>query len=174
MDILLPLLFFTILFVVALSFAQRSEPLAAGVAAQPLSLTDQHGNTLNLPTKGKLLVLAFFPRDSTSRCLSQLQEFSEAQPEFARLGCEVAFVAIADVQSNAAFCIQHDIAVPLLADPNGRTAKQYGSIVNFGFYRFAKRTTFLIDAKGNISKYFVVTEPVGHCAEVIYAIKTLN
>lgn len=174
MEILLPLLFIAVVFVVVVSFAQSSEPLAVGTVAPSLVLQDQQGLTVELPFSGQPVVLAFFPRDNTSRCLAQLREFTDAKTDFNRRGWDVVFIAIADTQSNAAFCNAHQIALPILADADGRAAKQYGSIVNFGFYRFAKRTTFLVNAEGNIAKHYVVAEPLGHCAEVLAAIDAFS
>jgi thioredoxin-dependent peroxiredoxin len=175
MEILLILLFVSIFFIVVLSFAQRAEPLKAGELAPQFQLPDLANRAISLPAQGKPLVLAFFPRDRTARCGTQLREFSEASAEFAALGWDVAFVAVGSVAENVRYAADMQTymqtSLTLLSDADGRISKKYGSIIDFWVYRFAKRTTFLIDAKGKITECMVVTEPAGHCAAVLKKIR---
>ena len=162
MEILLLLLFLVICFVLVVSYAQRSEALKQGTRAPPFVLIDQHGNAVTVPTSGQAVVLAFFPRDPTPRCLGQLREYADCLAAFQELGYAVYFVAIADQADNAAFTNTHHIGLPILADANGKVSRSYGSIVDFVFFRFAKRTSYVIDRQGLIVATSVVGEPSGH------------
>ena len=171
MDILLLLLFVVICFVLAVSYAQRSVPLDRGARAPQFVLADQFGKEVSLPAAGQPVVLAFFPRDNTSRCLAQLREFSTCHDEFGQLGYKVFFVAIANAQSNGTFANAHQIALPILADTTGAVARAYGSIIDFGVYRFAKRSTFVIDGAGLIAASMVVSEPTGHAKTLLDSLR---
>ncbi len=170
MGILLLLLFVAICFVLIITYAQRSVPLPSGVPAPAFALADQFGEILALPD-GRSLVLAFFPRDKTSRCIGQIQEFATHIESFERLGYQVAFVAIADAESNKAFAEACHTNLPILADLSGAVSRNYGSIIDFGVFKFAKRSTFVIDANGTISRSFIVNEPIGHANAVLESLQ---
>ncbi len=167
MEILLLLLFVAILFVLVVTYAQRSVPLAPGARAPSFELSDQLGTVFEIPKAGARTVLAFFPRDNTSRCLGQIEEFTALNSEFERLGCQVFFVAISDENGNKKFADAHRVELPILFDASAAVATAFGSIIDFGLYRFAKRTTFIIDNAGMIAATFVVSEPRGHAKAVL-------
>jgi thioredoxin-dependent peroxiredoxin len=170
MEILILVLFAAIAFVLIVSFAQRSEPLAAGQVAPQFVLEDEAGAVHDLHAEFSsrdFTVLAFFPRDPTSRCKTEMAEFHARVEDFRAAHAAVLFVALADRVSNARYLAEQGAHGSILADADGRASKAYGSIVDFWFYRFAKRSTFVIDRRGVIVKSFVVAEPVGHAAEVL-------
>ena len=174
MEILLLALFLAIVFIVVVSFAQRSEPLAVGKAAPYFTLQNQHGDVASLPAKNKKTVIAFFPRDDTSRCITEVQDFMRLKSEFARHGWDILLVAISNVADNKAFADRHSFDLPLLADEKGKVSRIYGSIIDFWFYRFAKRTTYLISADGFVVGSYVVAEPVGHVEQLLNDIQLLG
>ncbi len=165
------MLFVAILFVLGVTYAQRSDPLVPGMQAPAFKAVDQFGNAFEMPMAGARTVLAFFPRDNTSRCLGQIEEFATLNSEFERLECRVFFVAISDTNGNKQFADAHQVKLPILADVSAAAASAFGSIVDFGLYRFAKRTTFIVDNTGKIAATFVVSEPRGHAKVVLDALR---
>jgi|GEM_PF-5824210 len=169
MEILLAALFVAIVFVVIVSIAQRSEPLLVGNDARYFSLQDQHGNNAGFPTKNQKTIIVFFPRDDTSRCTTEVQDFMRLKPDFAALGWQILLVAIAKPADNYAYAERHKFDLTLLADDKGVVSRAYGSIIDFGIYRFSKRTTYTISADGRVTATFVVKEPIGHADFVLAA-----
>jgi thioredoxin-dependent peroxiredoxin len=167
MEILLFALFVAIAFIVIVSIAQRSEPLSAGKDAPHFTLPDQHGNSVGFPNKNQKTIIAFFPRDNTSRCETEVQDFMHLKHDFVALGWQVLLVAIGKSADNQAYAARHEFDLTLLADEKGVVSRAYGSIIDFGFYRFAKRTTYAITADGKVNATYIVTEPIGHVEQVL-------
>jgi thioredoxin-dependent peroxiredoxin len=167
MEILLLVLFGAIAFILIVSVAQRSEPLVKGNAAPSFSLRDQNGVQHDLPKHGQKLILVFFPRDNTSRCYTEVKDFHQYEQDFEELGWKIVFVAASDLADNQAYATQNNMQLPLLADVKGIVSRLYGSIISFGIYRFAKRTTFLVNERSEIQESFVVSEPNGHVEQVL-------
>ena len=61
----------------------------------------------------------------------------------------------------------------LLADRNGEVAGSHGSLRDFGFLKFAKRNTFLIDPQGKVAKVYLGVNPSRNTAEVTADLKRL-
>jgi thioredoxin-dependent peroxiredoxin len=166
LEVLLLLLFLAIAFVVAVTLAQRSEPLQPGAKAPTIDLPDQTGASFGTGMPTPFLVLVFLPRDETSRCLAEVSEFESLRAQFEQIGASIAFVSIHDVPSQAAFHRAHAMTLPLLADLRGSASRAFGTVIDFFVYRFAKRTTFLCHS-GTIKKTYVVVEPRGHAEAVL-------
>ncbi len=173
MEVLLLVLFLAIAFVVAVTLAQRSEPLQPGTSMPTIRLSDQTGAMYAIDTNAKFLVVVFFPRDETSRCLTQVSDFEALRARFEQLGASVVFVSIHGVESQAAFHQAHRMTFPLLADPDGSTSRAFGTIIDFFVYRFAKRTTYVCRG-GKIEKTYVVVEPKGHAEVVLNDIAAMS
>jgi peroxiredoxin Q/BCP len=106
----------------------------------------------NAEFRGKWLVLYFYPKDETPGCIEQALRFRDSMKALEAQGAAVCGVSVDDSTSHAAFASKYKLTFPLLADRGGATAARYGSLVNLGFVKFAKRNTFLIDPEGRIAK----------------------
>lgn len=166
MEVLLLVLFLAIAFVVAVTLAQRSEPLQPGASMPTIRLSDQTGEMYVPDTNAKFLVVVFFPRDETSRCITQVSEFEVLRARFEQLGASLVFVSIHGVESQAAFHQAHHMTFPLLADHDGSASRAFGTIIDFFVYRFSKRTTYVCRG-GKVVKTYVVVEPKGHAEAVL-------
>jgi thioredoxin-dependent peroxiredoxin len=80
-------------------------------------------------------------------------------------------VAVLVTASDAAFAKKHGLPLPLLADMQGEVTARYGSILNSGLAKFAKRNTFLIDPDGRIAKVCLSASGSRNSAEVIEDLK---
>ena len=127
--------------------------------------------------RGKPLVLFFYVRDDTPGCTTQAIEFSDLEGDYAALGCAVAGVSRDDCIRHGAFRDKHGITVRLLADKDGVACKAYGVLVARevdGVMRESvQRSTFIIDAGGQIRHILQGVTPKGHAAEVLQLVKEL-
>lgn len=128
--------------------------------------------------KGKPLVLYFYPKDATTGCTRQAQDFTALAAEFAKIGAAVVGVSKDSAASHARFAAKYDLKVQLGADPSGTVVERYGSWVEKTLYgrkyMGIDRSTFLIDKTGRIARIWRKVKVPGHVQEVLSAAKALN
>jgi peroxiredoxin Q/BCP len=78
------------------------------------------------------------------------------------------------VDSHKSFCTKEGLNFKLLADPDGKVAKEYGSLTNLGLTKFASRHTFVIDPEGKIVKVYTDVKPNTHSEQVLAALAELQ
>ena len=127
--------------------------------------------------KGKTLVLYFYPKDDTTGCTKEAQEFSALAPEFAKAGVGLVGVSKDSLKAHAKFTAKYDLKLPLGSDPEGAVVEAYGSWVEKSLYgrkyMGIDRSTFLIDGDGVIQRVWRKVKVAGHAAEVLAAAKAL-
>jgi len=139
----------------------------AGDAAPGFSLPDQNGKPRAAGDfRGKWLVLYFYPRDDTPGCTEQAARYRDAMRELEALGAAVAGVSVDDSASHAEFSRKYNLPFALLADRDGSIAASYGSLLNLGFIKFAKRNTFLVDPQGRVAKVYLGVNPARNAGDV--------
>ena len=154
--------------------ANRNLP-KTGDAAPDFKLPDQHGTMRKSSEfRGKWLVLYFYPRDDTPGCTEQAARFRDAMRDLEAAGAMVCGVSVDDSASHAAFALKYNLQFALLADRQGETAMRYGSLRNFGFLKFAKRNTFLIDPAGKVAKVYLGVNPARNTDDVANDLKQLS
>ncbi len=152
-----------------------AEDLTIGQAAPAFEMTDQYNKTQSLTDyRGKWLVLYFYPKDDTPGCTTEACNFRDDIVQIRELNAEVLGVSVDNAESHAKFAEKYGLPFPLLSDPDGTVAKQYGSLWKLGPIKVAKRHTFIIDAEGNIARIYRSVSPENHSAEVIADLKTLT
>ena len=153
--------------------ANRNLP-RAGDASPDFKLPDQTGKLRDSGEfRGKWLVLYFYPRDDTPGCTEQAARYRDAMRDIEALGATVCGVSVDDGDSHAAFARKYNLPFALLADRNGEVAGRHGSLRDFGFLKFAKRNTFLIDPHGKVAKVYLGVNPSRNTAEVTDDLKRL-
>ena len=96
--------------------------------------------------RGQVVVLVFYPGDSTPVCTRQLNSYTEDIDSFTEAGAQVLAISPQSVQSHDDFsCKQGGFAFPLLADTDKAVGEAYGILGPLGFYR---RSAFVVDAAG--------------------------
>jgi thioredoxin-dependent peroxiredoxin len=127
-----------------------------GDPAPDFSLPDQNGAVHSLGEyRGKWLVLYFYPRDDTPGCAEQAMRYRNAMRDLEGLGAAVCGISVNGTDSHARFAKKYQLPFPLLADVKGDVARRYGSLVNLGFFRFARRNTFLVNPEGKIANVYL-------------------
>jgi peroxiredoxin Q/BCP len=81
--------------------------------------------------------------------------FRDSMREFEALGAAVCGVSVNGTKSHAAFALKYKLPFPLLSDPTGQVSARYGSLRDFGLFKFAKRNTVLIDSTGKVTKVYL-------------------
>lgn len=97
---------------------------------------------------GRWLVLAFYPRDFSEICPTEVLELSKRAPELAALGASVVALSVDDVETHRRWIAEKlgPIAVPLAEDPTREISRAYGALLERE--GFAARATFVVDPEG--------------------------
>ncbi len=149
--------------------------LAEGSAAPDFALQDQDGRIRRLGDyAGRWLVLYFYPRDDTPGCTREACRFRDDIGVLGELDAAVVGVSIDDTRSHADFARKYRLPFPLLSDPGGNTARAYGSLLNLGIVRFARRHTFIIAPDGRIAARFDKVDPAHHAEQVAHALRSMQ
>jgi peroxiredoxin Q/BCP len=148
--------------------SQAGDVPLAGKPAPAFQLPDQNGKTHALSEyQGRWVVLYFYPKDDTPGCTQEACAFRDDLHKLTALGAQVIGVSVDDTGSHAEFAKKYHLPFPLLADKGGKTAEQYGALLNLGLVKFARRYTFLIDPQGKIAKPYLKVDTSRHSQEII-------
>ena len=98
--------------------------------------------------RGKVVVLAFYPKDFTSGCTAEMKTFTAQYADL--FGSEVVVVGISadSLSTHQRFAQSLGLPFRLLSDPDQKVSGKYGSAGKDGYNR---RTVFVIDPKGKVS-----------------------
>ena len=149
--------------------------LREGKPAPEFSLVSENGDLVTLSSlKGSPVVLYFYPKDDTPGCTAQACGIRDAWSEFEDRGAVVLGVSPDSESSHVKFKEKYGLPFTLLADPDHETAEAYGVWVekkNYGkTYMGVERSTFVIDADGNLVKVMHRVKPDTHAADVLAAL----
>jgi thioredoxin-dependent peroxiredoxin len=101
-------------------------------------------------------------------------EIRDEWAAFRQRGAVVLGVSPDDESSHARFREKYSLPFTLLADPDHRVAEEYGVWVErnrFGRKSMGiKRSTFVIDAEGNVRRALRGVKPQGHADKVLAAL----
>lgn len=152
--------------------------VAEGVPAPDFELAGADGPIRLSDFKGKALVLYFYPKDDTSGCTREAQDFTAAAGDFAAAGAAVLGVSKDSVASHGKFAAKYDLNVILGSDPDGAVVERYGAWVEKNMYgrkyMGIERSTFLIDPAGRISRIWRKVKVPGHAQDVLKAVRALR
>ncbi|MBA2355997.1 MAG: thioredoxin-dependent thiol peroxidase [Acidobacteria bacterium] len=149
-----------------------------GRKAPAFTLTDQFGKTHKLSDyAGRPVVLYFYPKDDTPGCTQQTCDFRDRLPQFEKSDAVILGVSILDETSKAKFATKFGVSFPLLADADHAVAAAYGvwqerSLYGRKFMGIA-RTTYLIDAAGNVAERWDKVKVAGHVEAVYDALRAM-
>jgi peroxiredoxin Q/BCP len=111
-------------------------------------LADQTGTTRTLTEllAGGPIVLFFYPAAMTPGCTKEACHFRDLAGEFEGVGASRVGISADSVDKQAKFAEQQKFDYPLLSDPDGVVATQFGVKRGLlGKFMPVKRTTFVID-----------------------------
>lgn len=142
-----------------------------------LTATASDGSSINLESPGQPLVLYFYPKDDTSGCTREAQDFTELAGDYAAAGVKVVGVSRDPMKSHEKFIGKYGLRVPLVSDEDGRISEAFGTWVEKSMYgrkyMGMERATFLIGADGKVTRAWRKVKVPGHAQEVLKAASTI-
>lgn len=137
--------------------------------AQHITLSDFSGSNI---------VLYFYPKDNTSGCTTEGQDFRDAIGKFKRANTVILGVSRDSVTSHENFKAAQNFPFELISDTDEKLCTQFDVIKEKNMYgnmvMGVERSTFLIDTKGVLQQEWRKVKVDGHVAEVLDAVKALN
>jgi len=148
-----------------------------GDKAPDITVTASDGSNVNLAAPGQPLVLYFYPKDDTSGCTREAQDFTELAPQFAQAGVKVVGVSRDPMKSHEKFIGKYGLAVPLVSDEDGRISDAFGAWVQKSMYgrkyMGMERATYLIGADGRVVRAWRKVKVPNHARDVLAAAREL-
>ena len=147
-------------------------PIEEGTAAPDFELESDAGERVRLSVlRGRPVVLYFYPRDDTPGCTLQACDIRDAWGEFEARGAVVLGISPDSVSSHGEFRAKYSLPFTLLADPDHEVAELYGvwgERTLYGkTYIGIERSTFVIDADGNVASVMRRVSPDTHADDVL-------
>jgi peroxiredoxin Q/BCP len=128
--------------------------------------------------KGQNVILYFYPKDNTTGCSLEAQDFGNHLAKFRKLNAVILGVSRDSLKSHDNFRHKYDLKFDLLSDEHEKLCKLFGVIKEKSLYgrKFLgiERSTFLIDAKGILRREWRKVSVQGHVHEVLDAVKALD
>lgn len=144
-----------------------------GDKAPSITATASDGSSINLAAPGKPLVLYFYPKDDTSGCTKEAQDFTALAADYAKAGVKVVGVSRDPMKKHEKFIAKYDLSVPLVSDEDGRISEAFGTWVEKSMYgrkyMGMERATYLIGADGKVLKAWRKVKVPKHAEEVLKA-----
>jgi peroxiredoxin Q/BCP len=149
-----------------------------GDKAPAIRAAASDGSTVDLASPGAPLVLYFYPKDDTTGCTREAQDFTALASDFAKAGVKVVGLSRDPMKKHDKFIAKYDLAVPLIADEDGRISDAFGTWVEKSMYgrkyMGMERATYLIGADGRLLKAWRKVKVPNHAQDVLQAAKSLT
>lgn len=142
-----------------------------------VTVTVPNGTPLRLREQSLPLVVYFYPKDDTTGCTREAEDFSALVSEFAAAGVVVLGISKDSPKKHEKFIAKYDLAVPLASDENGAACEAFGTWVEKSMYGRSymgiERATFLFGRDGKLAREWRKVKVAGHAAAVLEAARTL-
>jgi len=140
-----------------------------GKPAPDFTLESDSGELVTLSSfRGRPVILYFYPKDDTPGCTKQACGIRDAWGEFQRAGAEVFGISADSQASHERFKSKYSLPFTLLADPEHKLGEPYG-VAQEGKSSY-ERSTFVIDAGGNVTRILRRVKPDSHADQVLEAL----
>jgi len=124
--------------------------LQPGTDAPEFSVRDHNGNTVSLKdSKGKKVVLWFYPKADTPGCTMEGQGFRDDFKSFEEKNVQIFGVSLDNVADNKAFAEKFSFPYPLLCDVKREIALSYHAVKSVD-EQYAARISYVIGEDGKI------------------------
>jgi len=153
--------------------------LALGKPVPDFTLPATSNKTITLSQlKGKNIVLYFYPKDCTSGCTVEGQNFRDLYPRFIKLNTEILGISRDTLKLHEKFKAEQNFPFELLSDNEEKLCQLFDVIKDKTLYgkkvRGIERSTFLIDAAGLLCQEWRKVKVDGHADEVLKAVEKLT
>jgi len=153
--------------------------LVSRQTAPNFSAPNQDNQVINLADYlGKRnVVLYFYPKDDTTGCTIEANQFTELSSAFEKLNTVVLGVSKDSCESHRAFIDKYGLKVNLISDTTGELCNAYGvwqekeknGIKKMGIVR----STFVINRSGTLVESIYGVSADGHAEEILELVKRL-
>ncbi len=153
--------------------------IEAGSTFPMFELAADNGKTIgSKDLAGKPYVIYFYPKDDTSSCTLEGQEFTALMPKFKAAGARIIGVSPDSIKSHCKFRDKYELKFTLASDEERTLIEKLGLWVDkqmYGkVYKGVERTTYLVDGKGKVVRVWSKVKVPEHAAEVLAAAKALG
>lgn len=126
---------------------------------------------------GEKLVIYFYPKDMTTGCTKESQDFRDRHAAFRKAKVRIIGVSRDSLKSHDKFREKEKLPFDLLSDDDEKVCKLFDVIREKTLYgrkyMGVDRSTFLIDAQGILQREWRGVKVPGHVEEVLEAAKSL-
>ena len=126
---------------------------------------------------GRPFILYFYPKDDTSGCTREAQDFSSLLPEFEALGASVLGVSKDNAIKHQKFISKYDLTVPLATDTDDKAMEAFGVWVEKQLYgkkyMGIDRSTFLFNSDGKLFRSWRRVRVPGHAIDVLESVREM-
>lgn len=127
--------------------------------------------------RGHKLVLYFYPKDDTTGCTREAQDFTALADAFEKEGTWILGVSKDNPARHRRFTDKYGLKVRLASDLDGSVCEAFGTWIEKSLYgrkyMGIDRATFLINRDGTIARIWRKVKVAGHAEEVLEAAKEL-
>jgi peroxiredoxin Q/BCP len=127
--------------------------------------------------RGSVVVIYFYPKDSTPGCTTEAQQFRDLHADFVQADCVVVGVSRDSLKSHENFKSKQELPFDLISDADELLCAQFAVIKDKKLYgkpvRGIERSTFVIDRNGMLKREWRGVKVAEHAREVLDYAKTL-
>jgi len=124
---------------------------------------------------GRSLIIYFYPKDNTSGCTREGEDFRDLYTQFTDAGADILGVSRDSVKTHENFRNKHQFQFHLLSDSEELLCKQFDVIHQkklYGrTYMGIERSTFLINPDGVLEREWRKVRVPGHAQAVLDALR---
>jgi peroxiredoxin Q/BCP len=121
--------------------------------------------------RGHNVVVYFYPKDNTSGCTLEGQEFRDLYADFGKANTIVVGISRDSLKSHESFKAEFNFPFELLVDTEEKACELFGVMKLKNMYgkqvRGVERSTFVFDVNGKLVKSWRGLKAPGHAAEVL-------
>ncbi|WP_428968544.1 peroxiredoxin [Sphingomonas sp. Xoc002] len=148
-----------------------------GDAIPAVTVTTANDEKLALGDLTGPLVVYFYPKDDTSGCTREAQDFTALAADFAGAGVRVIGISKDSPAKHRKFTEKYTLAVELVSDEDGTACEAFGvwgeKKLYGKTYMGIERATFLFDRDGKLAQSWRKVKVPGHAEAVLEAARAL-
>jgi peroxiredoxin Q/BCP len=153
--------------------------LAIGKKIADFTLPATGGQDISLSDlSGRNVVVYFYPKDNTSGCTTEGQDFRDRINTFRRHNTTVLGISRDSIRSHENFKARQQFPFELLSDADEKVCRAFDVIREKNMYgrkvMGIERSTFLIDAHGRLRQEWRKVKVAGHVDAVLEAVRALE
>lgn len=124
---------------------------------------------------GKNVLLYFYPKDNTSGCTQEAQDFRDNHAQFMALNTVIFGVSRDSLKTHENFKLKQELPFELVSDVDETLCQLFDVLKQKNMYGKQvigiERSTFLINAEGILIHEWRKVKVTGHCLNVLEKIK---